>query len=88
MLRSPTVTSIQTPTLCINIRGLFLIFTYSYHHISLSLSLHRNESLLYCAEMGLSLTHVKPETAEIEAVTAEVKIDLRGLEDLLFGTAL
>ena len=56
-------------------------------HLSLSL-LRRNESLLYCAEMGLSLTHVKLETVEFEAATAEVKIDLRGLEDLLFGTAL
>ena len=56
-------------------------------HLSLSL-LCRNESLLYCAEMGLSLTHVKPEAVEFDAATAEVKIDLRGLEDLLFGTAL
>ena len=56
-------------------------------HLSLSL-LRRNESLLYCAEMGLSLTHVKPEAVEFEAATAELKIDLRGLEDLLFGTAL
>jgi len=31
---------------------------------------------------------LKPETAEIEAAIAEVKIDLHGLEDLLFGTAL
>ena len=38
--------------------------------------------------MGLSLTHVKLEAVEFEAATAEVKIDLRGLEDLLFGTAL
>ena len=38
--------------------------------------------------MGLSLTHVKPEAIEFEATTAEVKIDLRGLEDLLFGMAL
>eukprot|EP00253_Pinus_taeda_P001911 PITA_01911 len=43
-------------------------------HLSLS---------LYCAEKGLSLTHVKPEAAETEAATVEVKIDLRGLEDLL-----
>jgi len=56
-------------------------------HISLSL-LHRNESLLYYAEMGLFLTHLKPETAETEAATAEVKIYLCGLENLLFGTAL
>jgi len=56
-------------------------------HISLS-PLRRNESLLYCVEMGLSLTHVKPEAVEFEAATAEVKIDLRGLEDLLFGTTL
>jgi len=26
---------------------------------------------------------LKPETTEIEAITAEVKIDLHGLEDLL-----
>jgi len=38
--------------------------------------------------MGLSLTHVKPEAVETEAATAEVKIDFRGLEDLLFGTAM
>jgi len=38
--------------------------------------------------MGLSLTHLKPETTKFEAATAEVKIDLRGLEDLLFGTVL
>ena len=56
-------------------------------HLSLSL-LRRNEFLLYCAEMGLSLTHVKPEAVEFEAATAEVKIDLRGLEYLLFGTTL
>ena len=56
-------------------------------HLSLSL-LRRYESLLYCTEMGLSLTHVKPEAVEFEAATAEVKIDLRGLEDLLFGTVL
>ena len=56
-------------------------------HISLSL-LHRNESLLYYAEMGLSFTHVKPEVVEFEAATAEVKIDLRGIEYLLFGTML
>ena len=68
--------------LCINTRGLFLIWTHSSHHISLSL-LCRKESLLYCAEKGLSLTHVKPEVAETKAATAEVKIDLRGLEDLL-----
>jgi len=37
--------------------------------------------------MGLSLTHVKPKAVEFEAATAEVKIDLRGLEDLLFGIA-
>ena len=29
-----------------------------------------------------------PETAETEAVTAEVKIDLSGLEDLLIWTTL
>jgi hypothetical protein len=38
--------------------------------------------------MGLSLTHVKLETVELEAATTEVNIDLRGLEDLLFGTML
>jgi len=38
--------------------------------------------------MGLSLTHVKLEAVEFEAATAEVKIDLHGLEDLLFGTVL
>jgi len=38
--------------------------------------------------MGLSLTHVKPEAVEPEAAIANPKIDLRGLEDLLFGTAL
>jgi len=31
---------------------------------------------------------LKPETAETEAAIAEVKNDLRGLEDLLFGTTL
>ena len=31
---------------------------------------------------------LKPEAAEIEAASAEVKIDLLGLEDLLFGTTL
>jgi len=31
---------------------------------------------------------VKPEAVEFEAAIAELKIDLRGLEDLLFGTAL
>ena len=31
---------------------------------------------------------LKPETTETEAATAEVKIDLRGIEDILFGTAL
>ena len=31
---------------------------------------------------------LKSETAETEAATAEVKNELRGLEDLLFGTAL
>jgi len=56
-------------------------------HISLSL-LRSNESLLYCVEMGLSLTHVKPKAIEFEATTAEVKIDLRGIEDILFGTML
>ena len=56
-------------------------------HLSLSL-LRRNESLLYYAEMDLSLTHVKPEAVEFEAATAKVNIDLHGLEDLLFGTAL
>jgi len=38
--------------------------------------------------MGLSLTHVKLEAVEFEAATAEVKIDLCGLEYLLFGTVL
>jgi len=33
--------------------------------------------------VSLSLTHVKPETAETGTATAEVKIDLRALEDLL-----
>ena len=56
-------------------------------YLSLSL-LRRNESLLYCVEMGLSLTHVKLEAVEFEAATAEVKIDLCGLEYLLFGTVL
>ena len=51
-------------------------------HLSLSL-LRKKESLLYCAEKGLSLTHVKPEVAETEAATAEMKFDLCGLEDLL-----
>jgi len=31
---------------------------------------------------------LKPENAETEVATVEVNIDLRGLEDLLFGTAL
>ena len=31
---------------------------------------------------------LKPETAETEVVIAEVKIDLRGLEDLLILTGL
>jgi len=31
---------------------------------------------------------LKPKTAETEAATAEVKIDLHGLEDLLFGTMM
>jgi len=31
---------------------------------------------------------LKPETAKTEVATAEVKIDLRGLEDLLFGIML
>ena len=31
---------------------------------------------------------LKPETAETDAATAEVKIDLQGLEYLLFGTTL
>ena len=31
---------------------------------------------------------LKPETAEIDAATVEVKIELRRLEDLLFGTVL
>ena len=56
-------------------------------HLSLSL-LCRNESLLYCAEMGLSLTHVKPKAIEFEVVIAEVKNDLRGIEYILLGTAL
>jgi len=38
--------------------------------------------------MGLSLTHLKLEAVETEAATAEVKIDLCGLEDILFGTML
>jgi len=38
--------------------------------------------------MGLSITHVKSEAVEFEVATAEVKIDLCGLEYLLFGTAL
>ena len=68
-------------------RGHFLILTHSSHHPSLSL-LRINESLLYYAEMGLSLTHMKPEAVEFEAATAEVNIELHGLEDLLFGTTL
>ena len=31
---------------------------------------------------------LKLETAETKAATAEVKIDLQSLEDLLFGTTL
>jgi len=50
--------------------------------------LRKKESLLYCTEKGLSLTHVKPEAAETEAAIVEVKFDLRGLEDLLIWTAL
>ena len=38
--------------------------------------------------VSLSLTHVKLEAVEFEAATAELKIDLRGLEDLLFVTEL
>jgi len=68
--------------LCINIGRLFLIWTHSSHHISLSL-LCKKESLLYCAEKGLSLTLVKQEATETEDVTAEVKFDLHGLEYLL-----
>ena len=58
-LRSPTVASIQTPMLCINIGGLFLIWTHSSHHISLS---------LYCAEKSLFSTaqkRVLPHTCEV-----------------------
>ena len=75
------MTSIQTPTLCINIGGLFLIWTHSFHHISLSTA-QKRVSLLR-RKGSLSLTHVKSEAAETKAATAEVKIDLRGLEDLL-----
>lgn len=49
-LRSPIVAFIHPPTLCINIRWLFLIWTHSSHHISLS---------LYCAEMSLFSTGLK-----------------------------
>ena len=38
--------------------------------------------------MGLSLTHVKREAVEPKAATVEVKIDPRGLQDLLFGIVL
>jgi len=31
---------------------------------------------------------VKPEAVEFEVATAELKIDLRGLKDLLFGIVL
>ena len=48
----------------------------------------RNESLLYYAEMGLSLTHVKLEAVEPEVATADPKIDQRGLEDLIFWIVL
>jgi len=43
---------------------------------------------LFSTALSLSLTHVKPEVVEFEAATAEVKIDLCSLEDLLFGTVL
>ena len=39
-------------------------------------------------KMGLSLTHVKLEAIEPKAAAADPKIDLRGLEDLLFGTMM
>jgi len=45
-------------------------------------------SLFSIALKWVSLTHVKPEAVEFEAATAEVKTDLRGLEDILFGTIL
>eukprot|EP00253_Pinus_taeda_P023784 PITA_23784 len=57
-------------------------FALTHPITSLSL-LHIKESLLYCVEKGLSLTHVKPEATETEVATAEVKFDLCGLEDLL-----
>ena len=61
-----------------------MTFPHFHSFISSHLSLlRRKESLLYCAEKGLSLTYVKPDGIETEATTAEVKFDLRGLEDLL-----
>ena len=38
--------------------------------------------------MGLSLTHVKLEAVKPEAATADPNIELHGLEDILFGTAM
>ena len=55
-LRSPTVASIHPPTLCINIRGLFLICTHSSHHISLSLY-YADMSLFSIALKWVSLSH-------------------------------
>jgi len=67
---------------CVYIQEGFSSFSLTYLITSLSL-LCRKESLLYCAEKGLSLTHVKPDDAETEAATAEVKFDLRGPKYLL-----
>ena len=66
--------------LCINTGGLFLICTHSSHHISLSTAQKRVSSI---AQKRVSLSHVKSEVAETEAAIAEVKFDLRGIEDLL-----
>ena len=83
-LRSPTVASIQTSTVVYKYRKTFPhLHSLISSHLSLSL-LRRKESLLYCAEKGLSLTHVKPEAAEIEATTADPNIDQRGPSNLLF----
>eukprot|EP00253_Pinus_taeda_P012082 PITA_12082 len=71
-----------TVILCYNQSGIRLLKNPVFHDCSKNINI-RKESLLYCAEKGLSLTHVKLEAAETEATTAEVKFDLRGLEYIL-----
>ena len=58
--------------LCINTRGLFLIWTHTSHHISLSLSLlHRQEALLLLHRKGLFSHTCGRNDAKFRAATSD-----------------